>query len=83
MFAARRLQHTRPLGAPAGRLLHASARAYVQVGDKIPNVELMENSPGNKVNIADELKSGKGLVIGKPQRTAPKQPINTSIRNIA
>jgi hypothetical protein len=50
----------------------------VAVGDKIPNVELMEGSPGNKVNIAQELE-GKGLVIGelptcsKEGRTSPDQ----------
>lgn len=37
----------------------------MQVGDALPNVELMENSPGNKVNLSQELK-GKGVVIGVP-----------------
>lgn len=69
MFAARRVPLARPLTATTRRLFHASAPAYVQVGDKIPDVELMEGSPGSKVNIADELRSGKGLVIGKPTRT--------------
>lgn len=44
---------------------HSSARSFVQVGDALPNVELMENSPGNKVNLSQELK-GKGVVIGVP-----------------
>lgn len=66
MFAARQLILARP--AAGRRLFHATAPALVKVGDKLPNVELMENSPGNKVNIADELKTGKGLVIGKPLR---------------
>jgi len=44
---------------------HSSRPAFVKVGDAIPNVELMEGSPGNKVNLANELK-GKGLVIGVP-----------------
>jgi len=38
----------------------------VKVGDSIPSVELFEGSPGNKVNLAKELASGKGLVIGVP-----------------
>ena len=37
----------------------------VKVGDPIPSVELVEGSPGNKVNLAKELK-GKGLIIGVP-----------------
>ena len=64
MFAARRLSLVRPVAGR--RLFHATAPAFVKVGDKIPNVELMENSPGNKINIAQELKSGKGLIIGEP-----------------
>jgi 2-Cys peroxiredoxin 5 len=51
--------------AVAGRrLFHASAPAFVKVGDKLPDVDLVENSPGNKVNLAKEL-TGKGLVIGE------------------
>jgi len=65
MFAARRLPRALPLAASSRRLFHASTPAYVQVGDKIPDVELHEGSPGTKVKIADELKSGKGLIIGK------------------
>ena len=37
----------------------------VKVGDSIPSVELVEGTPGNKVNLANELK-GKGLIIGVP-----------------
>ena len=66
MFAARPLaRRAFPLAASSRRLFHASAPAYVQIGDKIPDVELHEGSPGNKVKIADELKTGKGLIIGK------------------
>lgn len=42
----------------------------MQVGDALPNVELMENSPGNKVNLSQELK-GKGVVIGVPAAFSP------------
>jgi hypothetical protein len=66
MFAtARRLPLALARPAAARRLFHASAPALVQVGDKLPNVDLMENSPGNKVNLATELKSGKGVIIGE------------------
>lgn len=37
----------------------------VKVGDSIPDIELMEDSPGNKVSIPKVLK-GKGLIIGVP-----------------
>lgn len=68
MFAARRLAIARPLAfrpaASASAPFHSSAPLLVKVGDKIPDVELMEGSPGNKVSISKELK-GKGLIIGK------------------
>jgi hypothetical protein len=65
MFAtARQLPLALARPAAARRLFHASAPALVQVGDKLPNIDLMENSPGNKVNLAAELKSGKGVIIG-------------------
>lgn len=38
----------------------------VQVGDSIPSIELTEGNPGGKVNLATELASGPGLVIGVP-----------------
>lgn len=38
----------------------------VQVGDSIPSVELTEGNPGGKVNLATELASGPGLIIGVP-----------------
>lgn len=68
MFAARRLYSGAPRAVPAStyRSFQSSARAFVKVGDAIPDVELMEDSPGNKVKIAQELKSGKGLIIGVP-----------------
>ncbi|KAF2477894.1 AhpC/TSA family protein [Lindgomyces ingoldianus] len=72
MLAARRLSLTRPL---AFRCLaspfHSSAPAQVQVGDRIPHINLMEGSPGNKVNLAQELKKGKGLIIGVPAAFSP------------
>lgn len=65
MFAARRFAPSavRRMAAAAPRPFHASAAAFVKVGDSIPDVELMEGSPGNKVSLAKELK-GKGLIIG-------------------
>jgi len=60
------------LQAPShsARNFHTSAPAFVKVGDVIPNVELVEDSPGNKVSIANELK-GKGVIIGVPAAFSP------------
>ncbi|KAF2088434.1 AhpC/TSA family protein [Saccharata proteae CBS 121410] len=79
MFA-RRLQSTLPRinhGAslrqcpPATTAaFHASSRLFVRAGDALPNVDLVEGSPGNKVNIAKELQ-GKGLIIGVPAAYSP------------
>jgi len=43
----------------------------VKVGDSIPNVELQEGNPGGKVNLADVLKSGKGIILGVPAAFSP------------
>ena len=53
---------------PTTRFFHGTPRAFVKVGDAIPPVDLMEGSPGNKVNLAAEFKKsgGKGVVIGVP-----------------
>jgi len=65
--AARCLSTTRSVAGR--RLFHASAPAFVKVGDKLPDVDLVEGSPGNKVNLAKEL-TGKGLIIGQLQSNA-------------
>lgn len=58
----------RASAAPAtARGFHTTRRSLVQVGDSLPNLEVLcEASPGNKVNLLDEFKSTKGLVIGVP-----------------
>ncbi|KAI4175808.1 MAG: hypothetical protein LQ343_001421 [Gyalolechia ehrenbergii] len=59
---------------PRSQLVHrtftTTRPAFVNVGDAIPNIELVEGSPGNKVNLANELK-GKGVVIGVPAAFSP------------
>ncbi|EKG17641.1 hypothetical protein MPH_05090 [Macrophomina phaseolina MS6] len=71
MLAARRIPAAlaRP-ACPLAAHFHASARAFVRVGDAVPDVELMEASPGNKISIAKELK-GKGLIVGVPAAYSP------------
>jgi hypothetical protein len=64
--ALRLVAATRGPAAGLGRQFHATARAPVSVGDRLPDVELMETSPGNKVNLARELARGKATIIGVP-----------------
>jgi len=40
---------------------------YIKQGDKIPSVELKEDSPGNRINIADEINGKKtAVIVGVP-----------------
>ncbi|PIK61521.1 peroxiredoxin-5 [Apostichopus japonicus] len=42
-----------------------------QVGDKLPSVELAENTPNSKVNIADLFKGKKGVIFAVPGAFTP------------
>ena len=65
MFAARRFAAA-PRALSQRSLFHSTAPAFVQKGDAIPDLDvLVENSPGNKVNLAKELQ-GKGVIVGVP-----------------
>lgn len=71
MFSVRRAPLARAVRAiNRQQPFHSTSRAWVQVGDKLPDVELVENSPGNKVSLAKEL-TGKGVVIGVPAAFSP------------
>ena len=63
MFAARRLAAAAPRAGQ--RSFSLSAPRFVRAGDAIPDLELVEGSPGNMVNLAKELK-GKGVILGVP-----------------
>ncbi|KAI9696626.1 MAG: hypothetical protein M1820_008075 [Bogoriella megaspora] len=69
MFTLRRSSAIFPRSIPS-KAFHSSSRLAVNVGDRLPSVELMEGSPGNKVDVSKELK-GKGLVIGVPAAFSP------------
>ncbi|GAB7341271.1 hypothetical protein MBLNU457_7545t1 [Dothideomycetes sp. NU457] len=72
MFATRRAFFSAPRFLNATRQFSATSRASVKVGDAIPDVELMESSPGNKVNLSKELAGKpKGLIIGVPAAFSP------------
>ncbi|KAG0647073.1 Antioxidant enzyme [Hyphodiscus hymeniophilus] len=67
--AFRRLALT---AARPARSFHNSARAFIKVGDSIPQLNvLVEDSPGNKVNLAEEISKGKSLIIGVPAAFSP------------
>lgn len=51
---------------PAARSFHSTPRAMVRVGQEIPSLELLEDSPGNKVDLAEEFQRGNGYIIGVP-----------------
>lgn len=66
MFAAKRLTTTLPRVHAQRALFHNTRPAFVKVGDALPDLDvLVEGSPGNKVNLAKELK-GKGVIVGTP-----------------
>ena len=50
----------------ARRQFHASRSSLIAVGDALPNIDLMEGSPGNRLSLAKALAFEKGLVIGVP-----------------
>ncbi|EME42377.1 hypothetical protein DOTSEDRAFT_175410 [Dothistroma septosporum NZE10] len=43
----------------------------VKAGDSIPDVECLEGGPDKKVNLAQELASGKGLILTVPAAYSP------------
>ncbi|KAL4977484.1 Redoxin [Aspergillus desertorum] len=71
MFAARRFTTSVSRALSQRALFHNTAPAFVRKGDPIPDLDvLVESSPGNKVNLAKELK-GKGVIIGVPAAFSP------------
>ncbi|EXJ88897.1 peroxiredoxin 5, atypical 2-Cys peroxiredoxin [Capronia epimyces CBS 606.96] len=53
------------------RSFSSTPAIMVKVGESIPNIDLVEDSPGNKVNLSKELGSGKGVIIGVPAAFSP------------
>ena len=44
---------------------------FLQVGDKLPSIEVNENNPGEKVNIADLFKGKRGVLFAVPGAFTP------------
>ncbi|EGV62875.1 peroxiredoxin Ahp1 [Yamadazyma tenuis] len=53
------------------RLFSSSSPRLVKVGDKIPQIPLALESPGNQFVLANEIKSGKALIVGVPGAFSP------------
>lgn len=62
------LRRVAPLARPlATRSFHSTRPAFVKVGDEIPNLEVLhENTPGTKINLAEEFKNSDGYIVGIP-----------------
>ena len=57
----------RVAASTAIRRFHAARPLLVKVGQEVPDLEvLVEGSPGNKVNLAEEFQKADGLIIGVP-----------------
>lgn len=62
-----RLPTLRPAAALPRRAFHTTRPAAVRVGDRIPDLDvLVEDSPGNKVNLASEFAGSDGIIVGVP-----------------
>lgn len=81
MFAAKRLTTTLPRVHAQRALFHNTRPAFVKVGDALPDLDVqVEGSPGNKVNLAKELK-GKGVIVGTPAAFSMYLDYNTPRKN--
>jgi hypothetical protein len=68
-FLHRAVAASRTATTGSGRLFHSSTRACVRIGDELPSVKLVENSPGNLVDVREEIAKkgmGRGLIVGVP-----------------
>ena len=59
------------------RTFHQTAAEMVKAGDSIPNIDLVEGSPSDKINLSKELASGKGVIIGVPAAFSKSLPHRT------
>ncbi|RPB17755.1 peroxiredoxin [Morchella conica CCBAS932] len=61
----------RTFSAAAAHPFHVSASTFINVNDRIPDIEVMEDSPGNKISIGKELKGKKAILLGVPAAFSP------------
>lgn len=49
------------------RGIQTSRKMLIKVGERLPNINvLVEDSPGNKLNLREVIKEDKALIIGVP-----------------
>jgi 2-Cys peroxiredoxin 5 len=66
MYHSRTLR-IRPASFTATRAFHQSCARLIKAGDAFPDITVMEDSPGNKLSLAQVLKKQpQALVIGVP-----------------
>lgn len=53
------------------RSFATSPARLVSIGDKIPKVPLYEDTPGNIINLSEEVSQGKVVVVGLPGAFSP------------
>lgn len=53
------------------RSFRTSVPRFVAVGDRLPSKQLFEGSPGNAVDLSEEVAKGKSIVIGVPGAFSP------------
>jgi hypothetical protein len=63
------------LSTSSRRAFQSCTPFKVAVGDQIPEIDLVEDSPGNKVSLAEELASGHGVIIGVPAAFSVSRPL--------
>ncbi|KAI9787602.1 MAG: hypothetical protein M1839_000133 [Geoglossum umbratile] len=76
IFAIRTIRTLPTVANRAGLIqrssFHSSVPVFVRVGDRIPDTDvLVEDSPGNKINLAKEIKGKRSLIIGVPAAFSP------------
>lgn len=54
------------------RGIQTSRKMLIKVGERLPNINvLVEDSPGNKLNLREVIKEDKALIIGVPAAFSP------------
>lgn len=71
-FRMRTFKPAMAMAARSARGFHTTRPASVKVGEAVPDLGvLVENSPGNKVNLASEFSLKDGIIIGVPAAFSP------------
>ncbi|XP_072030919.1 peroxiredoxin-5, mitochondrial-like [Amphiura filiformis] len=71
MFASRLLSNTARQFVRRGIATSQTTNMPAKVGDRLPNVPLMENNPGNKVNLEEIFRNKKGILFAVPGAFTP------------